>query len=117
MLVTLQEAKDHLRIDNNDDDNDLTLKVEAASQFILNYIASDLPFFNSAGIPDYDTAGVALDIPYPIKAATLIVLGTIYKDRDGEQYNEDVSRERLGNLILPRSAHFLLDPYREVICE
>ena len=117
MLVSLEEAKDHLRVDNDDGDSDISLKIEAASQAVLNYIAPDQLFYNTGGIPDYDTGGVAIDIPGPIKAAVLLILGELYKNRDGEQYNEDVSRARTGNLILPRAAHFLLDPYREVICE
>jgi hypothetical protein len=117
MLVTLQQASDHLRRDTTDDDNDLTIKIEAASQAVLNYISDDLPFMNSAGVPDYDSSGVAIDVPAPIQSAVLLILGELYKNRDGEQYNEDVSRQRLGNLIIPRAAHFLLDFYRSPICE
>ena len=118
MLITLQQAKDHLRIDTSDDNSDLTLKIEAASQAVLNYIANDLPFMNSAGEPDYDSAGIGIDIPAPIQSAVLLTLGVLYKDRDGVEYTDarqGADMARTGIIILPRAAHFLLDPYREPI--
>ena len=112
MLVSLQQASDHLRRDTGDDDNDLTLKIMAASQAVMNYIDTDQSFYNSAGIPDYDSAGVALDVPFPIQAAVLLILGDLYADRDGQNFREGGSTPRVGEIVIPRSAHFLLDPYR-----
>lgn len=110
-LVSLQQASDHLRRDTDDDDNDLLLKVEAASQAVVNYI-DRIDFLDTAGEPDMDSAGDPINVPRPIQAAVLLILGDLYADRDAEAYREGNSTPRLGDIIIPRSAHFLLDPYR-----
>lgn len=114
MLVSLQQASDHLRRDTTDDDADLMLKIEAASQAILNYV-TDHSFLGSSGEVEYDSAGEPLNVPRPIQSATLLILGVLYRDRDGEEMVSPRSgggMARLGNIIIPRAAHFLLDPYR-----
>ena len=50
MLVRLQEASDHLRRDTTDDDNDLTLKIKAASAAIINYLKRVLKILNLMGV-------------------------------------------------------------------
>lgn len=119
MLVSLQQASDHLRRDTTDDDADLLIKVKAASQAIVNYI-SDHSFLNSSGEPDFDSAGNPVGVPENIQAAVLILLGNLYTDRFGNEYTEPKASAdllRSGNIILPRTVHFLLDPYRSPICE
>lgn len=113
MLVSLEEANDHLRRDTSDDDNDLKLKIQAASQAVLTYI-DDRDFITSDGEPDYDSAGNPI-VPDPIKAAVLIILGILYADRDGPDFRDGKSAPRVGDIILPRTVHFLLDAYRAPI--
>jgi len=75
MLVTLQQASDHLRRDTTADDADLTLKIEAASAIVLAYITE------SAFVPD--EAGEPTEEVRPeVQNATLIMVGFLYKDRD-----------------------------------
>lgn len=112
MLVSLQQASDHLRRDTSDDNNDLSLKIEAASQAILNYI-DDKQFLNSAGDVDFDSSELPIGVPRPIQAATLIVLGLLYVDRDSPDFRNGDTAPRTGDIILPRTVHFLLDPYRK----
>lgn len=109
MLVTLQEASDHLRRDTTDDDDDLTIKIKAASAAVLNYIET-ADFIDSSGEPDYDSSGDAI-VPFDVKAATLILVGMFYKDRDGV----DASKWPLGYLPMPVVS--LLYPYREPTCK
>lgn len=106
MLVTLQKASDHLRRDTTDDDNDLTLKIAAASQAVLNYL-KEVDFLDSAGEVDS-----TMTVPEPIQAAVLLILGGLYNDRDGEDFLEGGNQDRIGKVVIPRAAHFLLDPYR-----
>lgn len=109
MLVTLQQASDHLRRDTNADDNDLTLKVHAASAAVMNYIQGPGidGFTDSAGDVFVDSAGDPLDVPYEIQAATLLMVGYLYKNRDE---NADGAFDR-GYLPAPVTA--LLTSFRD----
>lgn len=117
MLVSLQQASDHLRRDTSDDDADLMLKIVAASQAIVNYIgvarAAEIIEFDSAGEVEVDSNGDPVGVPEPIQLAVLIVLGDLYADRDGRDFIEGGTAPRLEDIILPRTVHFLLDPYRK----
>lgn len=87
MLVSLQQAKDHLRVDNSAEDNDLTLKIHAASGAVLNYIRNGADTFtDSSGEPILDSNGSPLGIPYEVQAATLLMTGFLHRlrDEDGE---------------------------------
>lgn len=128
MLVTLQQASDHLRRDTTDDDNDLRLKIGAVSRAILNYLKDDMLAYqfemDRNGQPVLDSAG---DIIYledsagdfipreEVQAAVLIMLGVVYVDRDAKEYVDPRAgggQERLGNMSLPRVVHWILDPIR-----
>ena len=128
MLVTLEQASDHLRRDTGDDDSDLILKINAASNAVLNYLKNPLLAYqyamdsfgeldlDSAGEPylDQDSAGAYIARP-EVQQAVLLILGTMYIDRDAKEYVDPRSGgglDRLGNMSLPRAAHWLLDPIR-----
>lgn len=117
MLVSLQQASDHLRRDTSDDDADLTLKIAAASHAVVNYIgtdrASQIIEFDSSGEVTLDSNGDPVGVPEPIQLAVLVVLGDLYADRDGRDFIEGGTAPRLEDIILPRTVHFLLDPYRK----
>lgn len=129
MLVTLEQASEHLRRDTNDDDNDLTLKIHAASAAIQNYLKDPLLAFqylkdengvlilDSSGLPELEIDSSGNYIPRPeVQIATLIVIGVMYADRDGKEYVDPRSGgglERLGNMSLPKAVHWLLDPIRK----
>lgn len=116
MLVSLQEASDHLRRDTDDDDNDLMLKIQAASRFIVNYVDDDTFDLDSSGEPFEDSNGIVVDVPSDIKAAALLIIGQIYSDRDAPDFRDGKTAPRLGDIIMPRAAHLLLDYYRTPIC-
>lgn len=72
-LVTLVEAKSHLRVMHDDEDNDITLRMEAATEIVVDYIKQ----------PDNEWTDA--DAPFLIKAAILLVLADLYENRgDGE---------------------------------
>lgn len=125
MLVTLEQAKDHLRVDTDDGDADLALKINAASNAILNYLgrtgvayqylldtAGDL-LYDTAGDPVYllDSAGNKT-VLQEVQAAVMIMLGVIYIDRDGQNFVDGGNTQSLGELTLPRTVKWLLDPLR-----
>lgn len=76
-LVTLDEAKTHLRITSSEDDEDLKIKVDAASKLVLDYTGGD----------DTTYADQA-SVPADIKAATLVLIGKLDLDREGEEKGE-----------------------------
>lgn len=106
-LVTLEQASDHLRRDTTDDDNDLQLKISAASAAVLNYLkggADDI--LDSDGQVPTDSDGEPI-APFEVKAATLLMVGYLYKDRDSD---EDKAYE-MG--YLPKPVTALLYPLRK----
>lgn len=123
MLVTLQEASDHLRRDTDDDNADLALKIRAASRAIINYLKDEMAVYqweglDSAGDRIYllDSAGDYI-IRDEVREAVLIMIGVFYIDRDAKDYTESKGGQaRLGDMSLPRVVHFLLDPLRKPTC-
>lgn len=96
MLVTLSEAKIHLKVDHDDEDSDITLKIQAASNAILKYLDNEGVIYeqatDSAGDLEYDSAGDPVweedssgdYVPrYEVKAACLLMVGTLYLNREG----------------------------------
>lgn len=107
MLVSLEQARTHLRIDTSDGDTDLTLKIKGASRAVLEYIKNGAdPFTDSTGEPYEDSNGVALGIPEDVQSATLFLLGYLDRNRASDK---DGGFDR-GWLPDPVTA--LLCPYR-----
>lgn len=79
-LITLDEAKEHLRVDHDFDDNDIELKISGVSGSIIAYLKSGADNFI-----DKDGNVIVNSIPPEVKIASKLLLGMIYKDRDGEQ--------------------------------
>ena len=84
-LVTLEEAKAHLRVDHDFDDADITLKLRAAEQMAVHFL--DRAVFPSQTAMD---AAVAADpdLPAPmvctfmVRAGILILLGDLFANRE-----------------------------------
>lgn len=81
MLITLAQAKEHLRIDADDGDADLELKIHAASGAVMNYLKSSSPYqVDENGEPVMvDEAPVP---KFEVYAATCLMLGYLNRDRD-----------------------------------
>lgn len=115
MLVTLDEAKLHLRVDHDADDEDITLKVEAASAAVLAYVEdSQYLFLDSSGdeldLYDTSTDQAAHRARHLCRQATLLMVGEFYRNR--EPAATDVVPERFGYGYLPRAVVALLTPLR-----
>lgn len=113
MLVTILEAKDHLRVDHDADDADLTLKIHAASGAVLNYLKGAKilePQREESGEVAKDEAGEIVyteDLRFEVKAAVLLMLGYLFKDRDNDKDREYEQG------VLPRPVTALLYPLRD----
>ena len=79
-LVTLAEAKDHLRVTGDDDDADITLKVGMATDIVIDYIEKPAHGWDATTAPPL------------IKAAILLVLSPLYDDSEGDPLSDPVRR-------------------------
>jgi len=81
-VLTLEEIKEYLRIDGEEEDSLLTALYAAAKEHCENYLQAPLPN----------------EVPTPIKQALLILVGHFYEQRAGED--------------IPNVVYVLLSPYR-----
>lgn len=84
-LVTLTQAKTQCRVDHDLDDVDLDKKRNQAAGILLDYLKVDL---NSSLFDWVDGLGEPREerIPPEIAAATLLILGALYENRDGDAW-------------------------------
>ena len=100
-IVTLAQAKLHLRVDGTDEDTLIQVYLNAAERSIANYLNREL-YETDAGS---DLDGLVMNDA--IKGAVLLQVGHLYANR------ESVSQQP-GNymLELPLGLKWLVDPYR-----
>src|SRR3954453_18478047 len=99
MLVTYEQACDHLRIDTETDKSDVELKIEAASEAVMNFLKNTDDYFDSADEVIDD------NIPAVVKKSVLYLVGVLYNDRDANgDWTDDT---------LPRAVIALLTPLRD----
>jgi hypothetical protein len=104
-LVTLEQVKEALHVDTDDDDGPLGLYIEAASAAVINYLKGQ-----AEALLDLDSSGEipsGVEVPAPIAVATIALVGHYYREPDGD---EQKAFER-GYLPAPVTA--LLYPLRD----
>ena len=99
MIVTLQEARDHLRSDTDSDDADLELKIAAAEEVVLTYLKLE------------DSDDIPAKAKNAAKAACLLLIGEFYKNREATQ--DGAVDAQFGYGYLPRPVVSLLYPHRD----
>ncbi|MCE1523695.1 head-tail connector protein [Enterobacter hormaechei] len=101
-LVTLDEAKMHLRIDDDYGDSDLTLKIQGGSAAILSYIQG------SRSLVVDDSGNLIVGEPLTrVQTALLVLLGYLDRNRGGEE------EEKLKQGELPFSVSMLIYDLRK----
>jgi len=88
--VTLQEAKDHLRVLEDDENALITSLLEAAEGHVAKYLGDDLPD----------------PMPAPIKAAVLLLVGDLFEHRERQAITG------VGGFQENPTFTLLLNPYR-----
>lgn len=128
-LVTLAEAREHLRLDADSsggaDDAWLAMFIPAASEAVLSWLKvadrAYRPAVDSAGGVIYDSAGdpvPMLDsagdpvVRYVVKAAVLIELASMYRYREGEGTENAVTPDAGYGYVLNKASTALLSPLR-----
>src|SRR3989304_10178499 len=118
MLVSLNKGKQHLRMDHDAEDDMITTYIQAASAAVLNYLKSGKDAFldstnlDSSGEVEVDSDDEPVGIPFEVQAATLLMLGYLYKNRD----NNDGIEGAFGQGTLPMPVTALLSPLRDPAC-
>jgi len=87
-MITLEEAKTHIRVVGTDDDVEITAMIATAKAHIENYI----------GVVYADG-----EAPAPVKSAALLMVGDLYENREAQ-----TERPLSENKAFIR----LLNPYR-----
>ena len=78
-LVSLARAKIHLYLTHNSDDAELELKIEDASDIVMDYLK------DRSNTHNWDEATV----PATVRAAVLLVLGALWENREGNSDQAD----------------------------
>lgn len=105
MIITRQQAMDHLRIDDaTAEADDLDLKILAASDIVLDYLEmeeSDFVIESS----DSDSDETEYDYPSSVQAAALLLVGDMYRFRDS-------SSPAYSEALLPSPVRAILYPIK-----
>jgi hypothetical protein len=94
-LVSLDQAKDHLRVDHDDDDEDIFDKVEQASAIILDYLKLDTPPISWGNLSGDSPPGTG--VPKVVQSSVLLALGELHNKREASEVN--VLSEAVKNLL------------------
>lgn len=73
--VTLSEAKAHLRVDHDAEDDLISGMIDAAEDYVSRYLERPLPW--------EDDEGAEVPLPASVKAAILLIVGDLYAHREG----------------------------------
>lgn len=72
MIITLTETKEHLKVDQDTEDDLITLYIQAAENHIENFL--NQPIMGAADSP--------VTTPSAIKAACLLLVANMYENRE-----------------------------------
>lgn len=121
-LVTLADARNHLRLDTGTaDDAWLAIFIPAISEAVLNWLKDEW----RAYVPEEDSNGIVEDsngdpvpaIPltakWSVQAAVLLELGNVYRNREGEGKDNVVPDAAGWGYVLNKASTALLAPLRK----
>ncbi|MGY0794261.1 head-tail connector protein [Azospirillum argentinense] len=90
-IVTMEDAVAHLGTEGLDDEADIALKLEAATDLVAGQLGRPLPW--------KDADGAEVPVPAAVKAAILLVLGDLYANREsstvGAAHSDNPTLDRL----------------------
>lgn len=92
-MITLEQAKAHLRITHNDEDTAIQAMIDAATVAAADYL----------NLPVVD---IIDDMPTPVHAAILLQVGDLYENRE---------RQADRQLYASTTYERLLSPYRVMV--
>ena len=124
-LVTLDEARDHLRLDEGPDDTWLATWIPVVSEAVALWLKDEWrlyqPEVGSDGEPVLDSDGrpaVVLDsdgdpvVRWAVKAACLVELASQYRFREGEGKDNVMPADAGHGYVLNKASTAILTPLR-----
>ncbi len=124
-LVTLDEARDHLRLDEGQDDTWLATWIPVVSEAVALWLKDEWRLYQSEvdsdGEPVLDSDGrpvAVLDsdgepvVRWTVKAACLVELASQYRFREGEGKDNVVTPDAGHGYVLNKASTALLTPLR-----
>lgn len=100
-LVTLKEVKHHVSVDTHFDDEMLEEKRRQASAIVLDYLKIDT---NDTGFNWLDAFGEPTkNVPQLVRAATLLIVGSLFENRDGSGTSNPLSQSVIDMLARSRT--------------
>ncbi len=75
-VITLDQAKHQLRLCGNEEDQHLSLLIEAAVEHASQYIDRPIPWL--------DSDGQEAPVPSDLKLGILLILSDLYENREGQ---------------------------------
>jgi hypothetical protein len=85
-LVTLDQARAMLQMTHTAQDGLIVNYIQAASKMVLNYLKLDeTAYLNSDGAMEIDSDLGYQEVPSEVQAATLYLIGVLFRDRDGAE--------------------------------
>ncbi|MCY1368328.1 hypothetical protein D9M68_477750 [compost metagenome] len=75
MLITTEEAKQHLQIDYDDADDEITRLATESSAVVLDYLKRPMTEWQDAN-------GNPVEVPGAVVVAVKLVLGELFKNRE-----------------------------------
>lgn len=82
-LVTLEQVKQSLRIDHDDDDATLNLYITGASRAVMRYLNQRVDETLSLDSPANSPPALA-DVPDDVAVATIMLVGYFYRNPDSD---------------------------------
>ena len=89
-LLTLDEAKLHCRIDHNDEDSLLGALIATATTAVADYL----------NVTTVDSTAAA-----PVKSAALLLVGSLYEQRESQGDRQFYKNPTFENLLNPYRVH------------
>jgi len=88
-LVTLSEARKHVKVSDTDDDAELASKLAQAEAIITVYLKSQA-----------DSTWNETTTPRPVQAAVLLMLGHLYEHRGDDMGGDEALWAAVGRLLV-----------------
>ena len=91
-MLTLAETKLHLRVDTTDEDALITALMATATAACADYL--NMP-----------AADLVVAVPAPVKSAALLLVGTLYEQRESQGDRQFYKNPTFENLLNPYRVH------------